>query len=71
MPMAETPLLHVVVAVATYWTLVATLLLLTGASTETPATAGVAIASAKTRGNSFTGLNLSCGVTRIVILGSV
>jgi uncharacterized membrane protein YphA (DoxX/SURF4 family) len=57
--MAEIPLAHVVVAVATYWTLVATWLLLIGATTETAATAGVAIASAAKSGNIFNGWDLS------------
>jgi hypothetical protein len=44
------PLAHVVVAVATNWTLVATWLLLIGVTTETAATAGFAIASAAKSG---------------------
>jgi hypothetical protein len=44
--MAETPWAHFEVAVATNWTVVETLLLLTGAETETPATADVAVAIA-------------------------
>jgi hypothetical protein len=57
--MDETPLLHDVVAVATYWTLVATLLLLTGATTETPATAGIAATRATKTANIFIASDLS------------
>jgi hypothetical protein len=58
--MAETPLAHVVVALAAYWTLEATLLLLSGATTETPAIAGVAIASAAKSDHIFNGFDLPC-----------
>jgi hypothetical protein len=59
MPIADTPFEHVVLAVATNCTVVATWLLLSGAVTDTPAIAGAATPSAKIRANVFIGTNLS------------
>jgi hypothetical protein len=59
MPIADTPFEHVVFAVATNCTVVATELLFSGAVTDTPATAGAETPSTKIKATVFIGTNLS------------